>query len=153
MKSLSSQAGIHNTENDMPRLVDIENISDAIQKQLYNDCLDVYDYHVGAFHSFANTELIVRCIIGDLDAKQGVRLLNSYCFRIKFDSRSISRGLQNILDDIELDKDGIKLEIRTESCRKIKKYLSDYYDGEVRIFGNKVVIDDIYIYYYGISKI
>lgn len=137
----------------MPRLVDIENISDAIQKQLYDNRLDVYDYNVGAFRSFADTNLIVRCIISDPDAKQDVILLKSFYFRIMFDSEDISKELQNILDDIELGKDGIRLEIRTKSCRKIKKYLSDYYDGEVRIFGNKVVIDNVYINDYEIFKI
>ena len=136
----------------MPRISDIENLSGEVKWRFQNNTIDVFDYNVG-LDVFADTELIVRCIIGDLVAKQDVILLKSCCFRIKFDSMNISRELQNILDDIELGKDGIKLEIRTESCRKIRKYLSDYYNGEVIIIRDKVVIDNIYINYYGISKI
>lgn len=142
MKSLSSQAGTPNTENDMPRISYIENLSGEVKWGLQNNTIDVFDYNVGLDVS-ADTELIVRCVLCEPVTNPPLPTpLKTICFRIKFNSEDFSNELKDIIEDIPYCTKGIKLEIKYSTTRKIKNYLSDYYGVAIKLFGN---MDDLHI--------
>lgn len=122
----------------MPRLSNIGNLSDAVRKHLCGNYRDVYDYNVG-LDVFADTELIVRCVIRDTDSKQDDILLKSFYFRIRFNSEDISKELQEALHYIDTNKGCISYETRIKVCVRLEKYLSDYFDGKVTISEHETI--------------
>ena len=122
----------------MPRISNIENLSDAVRKRLCGNYRDVYDYNVG-MESSANTQLIVRCIVRNLDTKQDDILLKSFYFRIRFDSEDISKELQEALHYIDINKGCISYETRIKVCMRLEKYLSDYFDGKVTVSEHEII--------------
>lgn len=139
----------------MPRLSNIENLSDTFQERSGDKYHDVYDYNVGLYSS-ADTQLIVSCYTCNPYANLNdtyTKFFNFFYFRIKFDSTNISHELKDILDNIYLNKKIYSISTRFKICTKTKKYLFDYYGGKIRMFGNEVTnVDDIFVQNYEILK-
>lgn len=126
----------------MSRLSNIGNLSDAVRKRLCGNCMDVYDYNV-CMESSANTQLIVRCVIRDTNAKQADILLKSFYFRIRFNSADISKELQEALhyidiNDINKGSTSYK-ETKIKVFIRLEKYLSDYFNGKVTISEHEII--------------
>lgn len=102
----------------MPRLVDIDNLTDSL---VSNDCFesDVYDYYAG-LSMFADMELTVRTKVM-LHTKPSVKW---FVFHIKYYSENISQELQEAIDSINKQAYYIAHE-------KIKSFLSTWYREKI----------------------
>lgn len=137
----------------MPRLSNIDNLSYSVKEQSCRNHRDVYDYNVG-MESFSDTQLAVRCYISNPEIVNDPSILLMYFyFRIKFVSTNVSKQLQEILDAIGVYKKDPCLNNFFKVCRKTKKYLFEYYCGELYIFGTEITnTDDLYVQNYEILK-
>lgn len=119
----------------MPRLVDIDNLTESLVK---DDCFEsvLYDYFAG-LSMFADMELTVRAKI-ILHNKPEVRW---FIFHIKYYSENISHELQEVIDSINKPAYYVAYE-------KIKDFLSKWYKGNI-LMGRGEYIDindDVWIH-------
>lgn len=129
----------------MPRLVDIDNLNDALQEQDETSPIILYDsYYVVDLSNYYGSDKEIR-IVCTAYLQNGKKCIS---FIIKYNSSSISDKLNSILHDMLVFREPI---IRNG----LKHYINDYFGGSLWRGGNRFVdiMDELYIDYYTITSI
>ena len=129
----------------MPRLVDIDNLNDALQERDETSPIVLYDsYYVTDLSEYCGSNKEIR-LVCTAYSQNGTKCIN---FIIKYNSSLISDKLNSILDDMRIFREPI---IRN----RLKRYINDYFAGSLRRGGNIIedIMDEIYIDYYTITSI
>jgi len=129
----------------MPRLVDIDNLNDALQERDETSPIVLYDsYYVVDLSKYYGSNKEIR-LVCTAYSQNGTKCIN---FIIKYNSSVISDKLNNILDDMRIFREPI-------TRNRLKHYINDYFGGSLLRGGNTIedIMDEIYIDYYTITSI
>lgn len=129
----------------MPRLVDTDNLSDALQERDETSPIVLYDcYYVTDLSEYYGSDKEIRMVCTAY-SQNGTKCIN---FIIKYNSSSISDKLNDIFEDMKVFREPI---IRN----RLKHYIDDYFGGSLLRGGNRIedIMDEIYIDYYIITPI
>lgn len=129
----------------MTRLVDIDNLNDALQEQDETSPIVLYDsYYVTDLSEYYGSNKEIR-IVCTAFSQNGMKSID---FIIKYNSSLISDKLNSIFDDMRIFREPI---IRN----RLKHYIDDYFGGSLWRGGNRIVdiMDDVYIDYYTFTQI